>query len=335
MLVFEHPWLFLALLLPLLVRRYSPAYNSARSGIVAPFFQAYVNHSGIDTSTTGVVLARQRWQKIMLASVWLLFVGALAKPMWLGQPIEIKKPARDLMVAVDLSGSMAEQDFAPAGSQPQSRLAGAKQVLSRFAEQRQGDRLGLMVFGDAPYLQLPFSEDGQLFVQLLEQSHVRMAGPKTMLGDAIGYAYRHFLAEPQTEVNPKRVLLLLSDGNDSGSRVPPLEAAALAASAGIKIYPVLLGQNTAVAEQAIDEEQLIALANATGGRFFKAANRSALAQISATLDKLEPSRFAISYFHPRRELYYWPLLLALLLAQGSHLWFAYKGWCSKRGVASV
>ncbi len=340
MIQFEYPLMYLCVFLPWLVYRFGPSDASQRSAIWAPFFSDFVRISGEAALSSAVVIQRQRWQKIMIGSVWLLLLTALAKPVWLGEPIEIKKPARDLMVAVDLSGSMAEQDFASQGAEPLSRLRGAKQVLSDFADQRQGDRLGLMVFGDAPYLQLPFSDDHDLFVQLLEQSHVRMAGPKTMLGDAIGYAYRHFLedAEKQSssDSDRSRVLILVSDGNDSGSRIPPIEATELAASAGIKIYPILLGQQDAVGEQAIDEEQLHNIAQISGGRFFRAQNKNALEKISATLDALEPSRFAISYFRPSQPLYYWPLLLALIIAQSSHFYFALlTAWRLRRSSEEI
>jgi Ca-activated chloride channel family protein len=139
-------------------------------------------------------------------------VVAAAKPVFIGEPIEIRSPARDFMIAVDLSGSMAEEDFSGNDSLRLSRLDGAKQVLLDLAQRREGDRLGLMVFADAPFLQLTFSQDTRLFQILLEQSQVRMAGAKTMLGDAIGFAYNHFINSHSSKhqgepITVKRVLL--------------------------------------------------------------------------------------------------------------------------------
>ncbi|MBB6520697.1 VWA domain-containing protein [Pseudoteredinibacter isoporae] len=335
MLMFENLWAFLLLPAPWLVRKLAPAYGSERRSLKVPFFDALLEQQG-QLLQTRAVQRRQKIQVFLLLSVWFLLLVALAKPVWLAKPVEVREPARDLLVAVDLSGSMSEQDFAPEGQEPMSRLRGAKQVLAEFAKAREGDRFGLMVYGDAPYLQLPFSEDKSLFIQLLEESRVRMAGPKTMLGDAIGFAYKHFQhdAENNLETTTQRnkVLLLLSDGNDSGSRVPPKEAARLAAGLGIKIYPVLLGNVDAIAEQAVDQAQLKALADITGGRYFHAQNRAALAQVSAMLDRLEPSRYAIHYYQPSKNLFFWPVLCSILLVYLVHFYLAFQTIKQRREI---
>ncbi len=333
MLLFEHAWAFLLLPFPWLVRKLAPALGSERRSLQVPFFDALLQQQG-ELIQTQAVQRRRKIQIVLLVTIWLLLLCALAKPVWLAEPLEIREPARDVLVAVDLSGSMSEQDFAPQGQEPMSRLYGAKQVLAEFAQVREGDRFGLMVYGDAPYLQLPFSEDKNLFVQLLEESRVRMAGPKTMLGDAIGFAYKHFQEDANNRgegaAERNKVLLLLSDGNDSGSRVPPKEAARLAASLGIKIYPVLLGNVDAIAEQAVDQEQLKALADITGGRYFHAQDRAALAEVSTVLDSLEPSRYAIHYYQPSRNLFFWPVLLSLLLIYGVHFFLAFQAMKQRR-----
>ncbi|WP_353405949.1 VWA domain-containing protein [Pseudoteredinibacter isoporae] len=337
MLLFENLWVFCLLPIPWLVRKLAPAYGSERRSLKVPFFNALLKQQG-ELLNTQAVQRRRKIQTALLLSVWCLLLLALAKPVWLADPLEIREPARDLLVAVDLSGSMAEQDFAPPGQAPVSRLRGAKQVLADFVQARDGDRFGLMVYGDAPYLQLPFSEDKSLFVQLLEESRVRMAGPKTMLGDAIGFAYKHFqqddFSRSENSRSRNKVMLLLSDGNDSGSRVPPKEAARLAVSLGIKIYPVLLGKLDAVADQAVDEQQLKALADITGGRYFHAQDRIALAEVSKMLDRLEPSRFAVHYYQPSRNLFFWPVLLSLLLIYSVHFYLAAEAIRQKRVTLS-
>lgn len=325
----DYCWALLLLPLPILVRYLMAGYGSHRTSIKVPFFQTLATLAGGGVSDGRVILQRNWVQSSVLALLWLLLIVAAAKPVYIGEPIEIKKPARDLMIAVDLSGSMAEEDFAGQQSQPMSRLGGAKQVLAAFIEKREGDRFGLMVFADAPFLQLPFSQDKFMFRQLLQESQVRMAGAKTMLGDAIGFAYNHFVYENKSsELNGEpsldlgsvpskrnRVLLLLTDGNDSGSKIPPSEAAMLAASKNIKIYPVVLGDPEAGGEKAIDELALQHIAEITGGQFFRASDAEALAEISNTLNQLEPARFSRQYFYPTTELYYYPLLLAFLLIQ--------------------
>ena len=225
------------------------------------------------------------------------------------------------MILVDLSGSMEEPDF---GSKAKlTRLDGAKQVLAKFVAQRSGDRLALTVFADAAYLLMPFSQDQKLFLQLLKETRLRMAGAKTMLGDAIGFAYKHFVAEPKNTLEKpqmqRRVLIVLTDGNDSGSLIPVREAAELAAEEDIRIYPILLGSHDAVGEQAIDEESLRDIATISGGVFYKAGDERALKEISYKIDALEPSVFSISYYQPSQQLFYWFLLAALLVAQCTHL----------------
>lgn len=333
MIALENSWALFLLPLPLLVHYFWPSFSSELPSLRVPFFDSVVMLDKQNTMRQGLVLKRRWWQKILMVLVWFLILLAAAKPVWLSEPIEIKEPARDLMVAVDLSGSMAELDFAALGEEPISRLSGAKQVLAEFAQNREGDRLGLIVFGDAPFLQLPFSKDRELFVSLLQQSQVRMAGPKTMLGDAIGFTYKHFLAEAAASENEDeheikentskskrgRVLILLSDGNDSGSKVPPVEAAQLAAKEQITIYPIVLGDSEAVAEQAIDEAVLKKIAEVTGGKFFRASNRDDLGRISEVLAELEPNRFSVRFYRPRQELFFWPLLLSIVIAFSAHL----------------
>lgn len=322
MIEFEQLWALTLLPLPLLLRYLLPSYSSSRTALYMPFFATIQTASGSQVDQAAVILRRQWWQRCLLLSLWSLLLLAAAKPVWMGEPIEIRSPSRDLMVAVDLSGSMAEEDFALVGQPPLSRLEGAKQVLQQFSHEREGDSLGLMVFADAPFLQMPFSQDTKLFRHLLGQSQVRMAGAKTMLGDAIGFAYKHFnnvqAGADVTQSKPQRLLLLVTDGNDSGSKIPPYQAAVLAARLGIKIYPIVLGDPLATGEKAIDEKTLREIAQLSGGRFFRAADKQALEQISTLLNQLEPSKYSISYHRPSHALFYWPLLLALLMSQLGH-----------------
>jgi len=336
MIEFELPWALALLPLPLLLRYLLPSYSANRTALYTPFFTAIQIASGAEVTQAAVVLRRQWWQRCLLLSLWSLLLLAAAKPVWMGAAIEIRSPSRDLMVALDLSGSMAEEDFALAGQPPLSRLAGAKQVLQQFSREREGDSLGLMVFADAPFLQMPFSQDSKLFRHLLEQSQVRMAGAKTMLGDAIGFAYKHFnnvqAGADVTPSKPQRLLLLVTDGNDSGSKIPPYQAAVLAARLGIKIYPIVLGDPLATGEKAIDEKTLREIAQLSGGRFFRAADKQALEQISTLLNQLEPSKYSISYHRPSHAMYYWPLLLALLLSLFAHGSLAlHYAWRHNRG----
>lgn len=327
MIQFEVLWAFILLPLPFLVYWLGPVYESGRDALRAPFFGRFKLDGKNEADNGAVVIPRKRWQVLLVIVMWCSLVTAAAKPVWLSDAIEIKVPARNLMIMIDLSGSMAEEDF---GTEvPRSRLEGAKLVMANFVKGRSGDLLSLVVFGDAPFMLMPFSDDRKLFIALLEETQVRMAGPKTMLGDAIGFAYQHFLSHDDfldnPAINEKRVsithrtVILLTDGSDSGSLIPPVEAAELAAGEGIHIYPILLGRADAVGEQQIDDVTLQKIAQLSGGVYFEAEDESALERISVLIDKLEPVVVSTSRYQPSAALYYWPLLLGIVSALLCHL----------------
>jgi len=256
-----------------------------------------------------MVLLRRRGQQILVLGLWLGLVTAAAKPQWLGEPIEQQKAGRDLMVAVDLSGSMETQDFTDASGARVDRLVAVKEVLERLVDEREGDRLGLIVFGSSAYLQSPFTEDHATWQTLLAETRIRMAGPSTVLGDAVGLGIKLF-RDADTQ---HRVLLILTDGNDTGSLVPPIDAARVAAAEAIKIYPIAIGDPAASGEEAIDTETLDRMAEVTGGRSFTALDRDELDGVFQLLSSLEPNVFDSISFRPRIDLHWLPLALVLAL----------------------
>lgn len=314
MLVFAAHWAWWCLPLPLLVQAIWAAFSRRRIAVRAPMITTLTTLTGNRPGEGTQVWRRNRLQSLVLVVCWCLFVISLARPQWLGEPITQTKAARDIMIAVDLSASMEAEDFGSSSpldttGQPLDRLSGVKQVLTAFVQNREHDRLGLIVFGSAPYLQVPFSLDKALFLYLLTETRTRMAGPKTMLGDAIGLAVTHF----EKHESQKRVLLLLTDGNDSGSRVPPLEAAKVAADHRVTIHTIAIGSPETVGEQALDVQSLQAVSQTTGGVFFHAYSRQELSDIYAELERLEPSEQEVVSYRPRQELYFWPLGMALVL----------------------
>jgi Ca-activated chloride channel family protein len=241
---------------------------------------------------------------------WLALVAALARPVWMDEPMARELPMRDLLVALDLSGSMETMDFIDESGQTSDRLAAAKQVLDQFLSRREGDRVGLIFFGSAAFVQAPFTEDLEVVRELLDEAQVRMLGPRTMLGDAIGVAIQLF---ERSEVE-ERVLIVLTDGNDTGSMVPPLRAAEIAQDNGVTIYTIAMGDPEAAGEQALDEVTLKAVADTTGGEYFHADDRADLDRIYQTLDQLNPKQVESLSYRPERELYFWPLGFAMLLS---------------------
>ncbi|NIB42873.1 VWA domain-containing protein [Pseudomaricurvus alkylphenolicus] len=336
MILFELPWAFLLLPAPLLVKWLSAAYHTPRAALRVPLFHLLVRLSGNRPGRGALILRRNIYQRLTLAVSWIAVVTALANPVWLGDPIVKQQPTRDLMLALDLSASMETEDFAVDTGTPLSRFDGVREVVSTFVAQRRHDRVGLIVFGSAPYLQVPFTLDHDLYLQLLRELQTGMAGPKTMLGDAVGLAVNHFTAAEEKRLLQGRkpaskVLILLTDGNDSGSRVPPLDAARVAADAGIVIHTIAIGKLTADGDQRVDVESLAEISQTTGGVFFRAEDGAELQKIYAHLDRLEPEKVDAEYFRPRFSLFHWPLGLALCLQL--ILQFTMAWWSSGTGIA--
>jgi Ca-activated chloride channel homolog len=268
------------------------------------------------------ILQRDRAQRILVTLTWLLLVVAAAKPQWIGPPIEQHKSGRDLMIAVDLSGSMQAQDFTLPSGEQVDRLAAVKQVLQELAAQRSSDRLGLVVFGAAAYLQAPFTDDHQVWAQLLDETEIGMAGPSTVFGDAIGLAIKLFRENDSNN----RVLIILTDGNDTGSTVPPVDAAKVAAANDIRIYSIAIGDPTTVGEDALDIDTIKRVSEVTGGQTFEALDREQLRQAYVTIGELEPELYESVSFRPRQSMHWLPVGIIILLYWTYHL---YQIWLTR------
>ena len=309
-LAFDHPWAFALLPLPLLLRLLLPAYREQRVALRMPFLTRLAGDDAPPPEAP-----RAGWLRLVLATVaWLLLVTAVAAPVRIEPPITRDTGGRDVLLALDLSGSMDTQDMAGPDRRQVSRLDAARSVLKAFIARRKDDRLGLIVFGSAAFTLAPFTRDHAVLDGLLDETFPRMAGPQTMIGDAIGLAAQSF-ERAQTQ---GRMMILLTDGNDTGSRVAPIRAAEIAARIGVKIYTVSLGDPAAVGEAALDIPTLEAIAQVTGGAHFHATDPAALSEIYRRIDAMEPTPAQSQSWRPRTPLFPWPLagfaiLAALLL----------------------
>jgi Ca-activated chloride channel family protein len=306
MLTFLYPWMFAAVVLPLLVRWLVPARIESVSAVRVPFFSR-LESAG---ATGGDNPSKQR-SMALATIIWVLVLIALARPQWLEEPIERTIPTRDLLLLVDLSGSMDQKDFQDPTGQPIDRLQAVKGVLEDFLTKREGDRVGLVVFGNAPFLQVPFTTDLELCRQLLDETAVGMAGPRTALGDAIGLGIQLF----DESDAPTKTMIALTDGNDTASSVPPVEAARVARDREITIHTIAIGDPETVGEEKLDQEALREVAATTeGGQFFLALDRDELAGIYDRLDQIETRDVQTVSHRPRTDLYFWPLGIAFLLS---------------------
>ncbi len=315
------PWALLLLPLPLLMRLL-PAYKESRDSVKVPFFDTLVQLSEQRPEQGARILQRDRLQKILVTTTWLCLVLAAAKPQWIGPPIEQQKSGRDLMIAVDLSGSMEATDFTLPSGETVDRLQAVKAVLEELASRRDSDRLGLIVFGAAAYLQTPFTDDHQVWLQLLDETEIGMAGPSTVFGDAIGLAIKLF-SESESD---NRVLIMLTDGNDTGSTVPPIDAAKVAAASDIRIYSIAISDPTTVGEDALDMDTIRRVSEVTGGQTFEALDREQLRQAYVTIGELEPELYESVSFRPRQSLHWLPPAVAVVLYFIYHSLGAWRTW---------
>lgn len=311
MIELEVLWVLLLIPAPLLVRRFTPVYGHSKDVLRAPFYARLQQLTEDGAHVAELLDWRARRLRLIWVAVWLLLVLALAKPVQVGEVITTPQYNRDFLVALDISQSMSAEDMGG-----RSRLQAAQAFVGELVEQRKGDRIALLAFASQSYVQMPFSADRPLFINLLNELRTGMAGPKTMLGDAIGLGIRHF---NKMLMRRERVMLLIADGNDSGSRVPVLEAARIAATSGITIHTVLVGRVDSQMDDAVDEAHMRNIASLTGGLFFRADDEQALNTVGQTLNVIEASEQLFSVHRPKRDLYYWPLGLALLLVLATHL----------------
>ena len=309
MIEFGFPYALLLLPLPLVVFLLAPPFRQQVAALRFPFFRPLTAATGTRTGPGAVIVARTWAQRLGAAAIWILVIVALARPERVGEPIVMEKAARDVVLAIDLSGSMDQVDFiAPDGSRVQ-RLDAVKRVVDRFIAERDGDRVALIVFGTKAFVQSPFTEDLETVRALLDQATVGMAGPHTAIGDAIGLSIRAFQASDIDD----RLLILLSDGADTGSRMTPLNAAEIAVREGIDIVTIGVGDPEGSGEQRVDVDTLRAIAETANGAFFFADDEAALVDIYARIDALAPREVETQSYRPREPLDHWLLALAVLI----------------------
>lgn len=309
MLELAFPWALAALPLPLLAWRLLPPYRRRSSALRVPFFDDIVRAAGAQARAGAVILRRRRLQMISAALSWCLLVLGLARPEWVGEPIVRTEAARDVMLAVDLSGSMDTADFPGEDGRDVRRMDAVRRVVDRFVAARDSDRIGLIVFGNRAYMQLPFTRDLATARSLVALMDVGMAGPQTAIGDAIGLAIHAFASSELSE----RLLILLTDGSDTASRMTPLNAAGIAAMRGIEIYTIGIGDPAGTGEDRVDFDTLREIAARTGGQFFDAAGEAGLEQVYRRIDVIAVADVRTRSWRPRDSLVHWPAGAAVVL----------------------
>lgn len=334
---FAWPWMLAVLPLPIIVRKLmSPAAGTADAGLKVPSLRRFAI-----LNERPEVEQLLNWRFWLAVVAWALLVLASARPERIGDELDVPVSGRNLMLAVDLSGSMDAKDF-ELGNLSVDRLTATKAVASDFISRREGDRIGLILFGENAYLQVPLTLDRQTVNVLLLEAFIGLAGEKTAIGDAITLAVKRI--HDQGADADEQVLILLTDGANTAGSVPPMRAAELAQQIGLRIYTIGIGAESMTVSSAfggtrqtnpsadLDEDTLKQIASLTGGQYFRAKDTAGLQEIYRILDEMEPVAEPEAGFRPVKSLYYWPLAGALALAIILALSNLMQGWWLARAA---
>lgn len=314
---FAWPWLFAALPLPLLSAWLLPRARDWAGSML------HLPHAGMALPMqhdASPVTPLRRWLALLS---WVLLVCAAARPQWLGPPEDVARSGRDLLLAIDTSGSMSIEDMQLGGA-PAQRFAAIQAIASDFIHRREGDRVGLVLFGSRAYLLVPLTFDLKTVGQQLMESTIGLAGRETAIGDAVGLAVKRLRDRPEQQ----RVLILLTDGVNTAGELSPQKAIELAEANHVRIYTIgvgadamrvdsLFGSRMVNPSADLDEAMLTQMAQTTGGKYFRARNSEELADIYRQINKLEPIDDSKESLRPVDELYWMALAAALLVAAGA------------------
>lgn len=312
----QWPWLLALLPLPLLVILL-PAQKKEEAALRVPFFAQVKT---LETQTHSL-RSQKRAGALLLWLIWASLVCAAANPQWIGEPVSMPNSGRDLLIAVDISGSMKIEDMKYQGNAIR-RLDAVKMVVGDFVKNRKSDRLGLVLFGTQAYLQAPLTYDRQTVNTLLQETEIGFAGDQTSIGDAIGLSIKRLRARPDAQ----RVLIVLTDGANTAGELEPVKAAELAEKEHVKIYTIGFGADEMLVDNGffgsrvvnpsadLDEPTMRAIAEKTGGQYFRARNLEELGEVHQMLNRLEPIESEEEKFRPVNSLFYYPLIVALLLS---------------------
>jgi Ca-activated chloride channel family protein len=308
---FVYWWVFLLLPLPLLARYFLSPKKQSYTQVWIPLADGLQQQKL--TKKNPLISFIIPWL------LWFLLLATIAKPIWYDQPIRIQQQSRDMILSLDLSGSMDEVDM-PLNGKTVNRLTLVKSIVKDFVKTREGDRLGLILFADHAYLQTPLTFDVETVSTMVDETQIGLVGNRTAIGESIAMAIKRFVENK----NEQRVLILLTDGANTAGKIKPIVAAQQAAKNNIKIYTIGIGAdemikrgffgNQRVNPSAdLDEKTLTEIARLTNGQYFRARNQEDLQKIYDTINQLQPVDSEFLEFRPENNLFFWPLSLAILI----------------------
>lgn len=310
---FAFVWAFLLLPLPWLVRWLAPPAQTSQAPLALPRAARFISPRQVQQPAM--------WRLWALpALLWLALIVTLAGPQWVGEPVPVTQERREMMIALDLSGSMQADDMTLNGRQV-TRIQAAHHILAEFIERRHGDRIGLIVYADDAYIYSPLTNDLNSLSTLAREAQLGLAGQRTALGDAIALSIAN-LEETDNEYTP--VVIMLTDGMINTGSIDAAEALQLARNTRVRIHTIGVGSDEMIVQglfgdrrinpsAELDEQFLTQVAQSTGGEFFRARNEQEMRRIYELIDELEPIASDDEQLRPRRSLAHWPLALAFVI----------------------
>jgi len=319
---FAYPWVFVLLLLPFVWRKVVPMVKGLHGDALKIPFIADLEKISIESGSVWKVGSASNDENYgknfwFLYVIWSLLVIALARPQWVGEPIRLKNESRDIMLVLDISTSMLAKDFV-LGNKRIDRITAVKNTATEFVQKRANDRIGLILFGTRAYMQSPLTFDKQSLLDILWMTDAGMAGDSTSIGDALGVALKNMKDDKTSKT--QKTIILLTDGENNDGSLSLTQAIKLAEAEGIKVYTIGVGNESmfmglfASLNPQVDERGLKALAQATKGQYFRAENTAALQEIYNLIDKMEGNVAPERFVRETKELYYIPLLAAILMS---------------------
>jgi Ca-activated chloride channel family protein len=316
---FAWPFMFLLLFLPFAVRKFLFVSDTGENDALrVPFYSevaALTNRKG-----TVKVAGNKKFRLLFLLFIWILLVTAAARPQWAGPAQPVTQKSRNMIMTIDLSESMEITDFEYKG-QRLDRFQALKIAANNFLDKRKGDRVGLVAFGTEAYEYVPLTLDLKTAKDMFSELEIGFAGPLTAIGDALGLALKKIKDVPSND----KVIILLSDGEANAGLINVEQALKTAKEMQVKIYTIgigayeqkikgLFGTQIVNPSEGLDEATLQKIADETGGKYYRAYDTKEFLKIYDDIDALEPVISAETFVRPVKELFYYPLGLALILS---------------------
>lgn len=301
---FAWSWAWLLIFLPLIGRYFLPQDREVKEHVRVPFLPELIDELKLNSQP----VRSSKFAGLMFWLVWILLLAALSRPEYLTPPQHIQKPMRDVVLILDVSGSMGKNDVQGGIT----RLQAVQESVRKFVAARKTDRIGLVIFASSAWPFAPVSEDKQALQTRINQLAPGMIGQQTAIGDALGVGVK--LLDSTTNKDASKLAILLTDGNDTASQLAPPLAAQLAATHHVQVHTIAFGDLNSTGDDKVDLPLMQEIARITGGKSWTAAGSgAALDSVWKEIDAITPVQVKSIGWSWHIPLFQWPLMLALVL----------------------